>query len=78
MAMGIGAMCAVMLRLPLTSVLLAPLLLSSDGVAVMPLVIVAVVVAYVLSARFAEDPPEAEAPAPAPARPSFAPAAEQH
>ena len=78
MAMGIGAMCAVMLRLPLTSVLLATLLLYSDGVAVMPLVIVAVVVAYVLSARFAEDPPEAEAPEPEPARPSFAPAAEQH
>jgi H+/Cl- antiporter ClcA len=78
MAMGIGAMCAVMLRLPLTSVLLATLLLYSDGVVVMPLVIVAVVVAYVLSARFAEDPPEAEAPAPEPARPSFAPAAEQH
>ena len=50
-AMGIGAMCAVMLRLPLTSVLLATLLLSSDGLAVMPLVIVAVVVAYVASAR---------------------------
>ena len=30
-AMGIGAMCAVMLRLPLTSVLLATLLLSSDA-----------------------------------------------
>ena len=50
-AMGIGAMCAVMLRLPLTSVLLATLLLFSDGLAVMPLVIVAVVVAYVVSAR---------------------------
>ena len=50
-AMGIGAMCAVMLRLPLTSVLLATLLLYSDGLAVMPLVIVAVVVAYVASAR---------------------------
>ena len=50
-AMGIGAMCAVMLRLPLTSVLLATLLLFSDGLAVMPLVIVAVVVAYVASAR---------------------------
>jgi H+/Cl- antiporter ClcA len=50
-AMGIGAMCAVMLRLPLTSVLLATLLLFSDGIAVMPLVIVAVVVAYVVSAR---------------------------
>jgi H+/Cl- antiporter ClcA len=62
-AMGIGAMCAVMLRLPLTSVLLATLLLSSDGLAVMPLVIVAVVVAYVASARLAPAP----APAPVPA-----------
>ena len=50
-AMGIGAMCAVMLRLPMTSVLLATLLLSSDGLQVMPLAIVAVVVAYVASAR---------------------------
>src|SRR5450755_1817217 len=33
-AMGIGAMCAVMLRLPLTSVLLATLLLASDGLTV--------------------------------------------
>ena len=51
--MGIGAMSAVMLRLPLTSVLLATLLLLSDGLAIMPLVIVAVVVAYVASARLA-------------------------
>jgi H+/Cl- antiporter ClcA len=50
-ATGIGAMSAVMLNLPLTSVLLATLLLASDGLAVMPLVIVAVVVAYVASAR---------------------------
>ena len=49
-AMGIGAMCAVMLRLPMTSVLLATVLLTSDGLAVMPVVIVAVVVAYVTSA----------------------------
>jgi hypothetical protein len=55
-AMGIGAMSAVMLRLPLTSVLLATLLLSSDGVAVVPLVIVAVVVAYVVEARLAPEP----------------------
>ena len=47
-AMGIGAMSVVMLRLPLTSVLLATLLLASDGLAVMPLVIVSVVVAHVL------------------------------
>ncbi len=51
LAMGIGAMCAVMLRLPLTAVLLATLLVLADGLTVMPLVIVAVVVAYVLSAR---------------------------
>jgi len=50
-AMGIGAMSAVMLTLPLTSVLLATLLLGSDGLAVMPLAIVAVIVAYVASAR---------------------------
>ena len=50
-AMGLGAMSAVMLTLPLTSVLLATLLLFSDGLAVTPLVIVAVVVAYVVAAR---------------------------
>jgi H+/Cl- antiporter ClcA len=55
-AMGMGAMCAVMLTLPLTSVLLATLLLFSDGVAVMPLVIVSVVVAYVGAARLAPAP----------------------
>jgi len=71
-AMGIGAMTVVMLRLPLTSVLLATLLLGADGVAVIPLAIVAVVVAYVASARLApapvpphETPPAREA-APAP------------
>ena len=63
-AMGIGAMTVVMLRLPLTSVLLATLLLASDGLSVMPLVIVAVVVAYVLSARLIPSPAPAPAPAP--------------
>ncbi len=75
-AMGIGAMCAVMLRLPLTSVLLATVLLSSDGLQVTPLAIVAVVVAYVASARLTPAPVPAQqtpaatetAPAP-PARP---------
>jgi len=60
-AMGIGAMTVVMLRLPLTSVLLATLLLSSDGLQVMPLVIVAVAVAYVASARLTPSP-QAETP----------------
>jgi H+/Cl- antiporter ClcA len=74
-AMGIGAMCAVMLRLPLTSVLLATLLLASDGLTVMPLAIVAVVVAYVASARLLPAPAApaaspAPAPAPAPASPA--------
>jgi H+/Cl- antiporter ClcA len=58
-AMGIGAMCAVMLTLPLTSVLLATLLLFSDGLAVTPLVIVAVVVAYVIALRLAPAAPAA-------------------
>jgi len=55
-AMGIGAMATVMLKLPLTSTLLAILLFSSDGLSVTPLVIVAVVVAYVLSARMPQKP----------------------
>jgi H+/Cl- antiporter ClcA len=55
-AMGIGAMSVVMLSLPLTSVLLATLLLGSDGIAAMPLVIVAVVVAYVVTARLPVQP----------------------
>ncbi|MDR7084275.1 H+/Cl- antiporter ClcA [Arthrobacter ginsengisoli] len=47
--MGIGAMCATMLRLPLTSTLLATLLLGVDGVAVTPQVVVAVAVAFVIT-----------------------------
>lgn len=50
-AMGIGAMGVTMLRLPFTSVLLASLLVFSAGLSVMPLVIVAVVVAFVVSTR---------------------------
>src|SRR3954453_11284942 len=50
-AMGIGAMTAVMLELPLTSVLFTAIFLSADAIALTPLVIVAVVVAYVASAR---------------------------
>jgi H+/Cl- antiporter ClcA len=69
-AMGIGAMCAVMLRLPLTSVLLATLLLAADGLTVMPLAIVAVVVAYVVSARLTPTPAPAPGPAPETPRPA--------
>lgn len=68
-AVGIGAMSVAMLRLPLTSVLLATLLLGSDGIAAMPLVIVAVVVAHVVTARLtpvqrppAVNPPRTDPP----------------
>jgi H+/Cl- antiporter ClcA len=61
-AMGIGAMSAAMLQLPLTSVLLATLLLGSDGLAVMPLAIVAVAVAYIASLQLTASPkPEVHA-----------------
>jgi hypothetical protein len=50
-AMGMGAMSAVMLGLPLTSTLLAALLLGANGLNALPLVIVAVVVAHVVNAR---------------------------
>jgi len=58
--MGIGAMCTVLLRLPLTAIMLTTLFLGTDGVRVMPLVIVAAVVAFVVSTRLT--PPD---PAPA-------------
>ncbi|HXD25344.1 MAG TPA: chloride channel protein, partial [Propionibacteriaceae bacterium] len=69
-AMGIGAMCAAMLRLPLTSTLLAVLLLGADGVVVTPQVVVAVAVAFVIinilpdpSAETAEPPATGQAQA---------------
>jgi len=62
-AMGIGAMTCAMLGLPLVSVLLVTLFLQADGLPLMPLVIVAVVVSYVASARIAPAPvPETQAP----------------
>ena len=65
-AMGIGAMCTVMLSLPLTSVLLATVLIGTSGLAAMPLVIVAVVVAYVTMAHLTPAPAPAPAPDPKP------------
>jgi hypothetical protein len=68
-ALGIGAMTCSMLNLPLTSVLVTTLFLASDGVALMPIVIVAVVVAYVARAHLPTLPrPQPEA-GPAPASP---------
>jgi H+/Cl- antiporter ClcA len=69
-AMGMGAMMVVMLRLPLTSVLIPTLLLLSDEVAVMPLVIVAVAVAYVASSRFTATPRSSGPTAPPRAAPA--------
>ena len=57
-AAGIGGTCAAMLRLPLTSTLLATLLLGSDGVAVTPQVVVAVVVAFVITMVLPEPGPQ--------------------
>jgi len=55
-AMGMGAMVVVMLGLPLSAVLLATLLLGSNGLDVTPLVIIAVAIAYVVTERLAPSP----------------------
>ena len=55
-AMGIGALTVVMLELPLTSALLAFIFMGADGLSLAPLIIVAVVVAYVAAARLAPTP----------------------
>jgi hypothetical protein len=68
-AMGMGATAAAMLQLPLTSVLLATLVMGADGLAVMPVVIVAVAVSYVASVRLASRPAPVP-PAPAPPGPA--------
>jgi H+/Cl- antiporter ClcA len=68
-AMGMGAMVVVMLGLPLSAVLLATLLLGSDGIDVTPLVIIAVAIAYVVTERLSPSPAAPTAPAaPAPAQ----------
>ena len=69
--MGIGALCCAMLRLPLTSVLLATLLLGSDGLQVTPEVIVAVAVAFIVTTLLPTPGP----PQPAEPAPSTSPAA---
>lgn len=77
-AIGIGALMCAMLNLPLTAVLVTTLLLSSDGLAVMPLVIVAVVVAYVARARLPQLPrpePADQSRAPSAPTPAAEPAA---
>jgi H+/Cl- antiporter ClcA len=63
--MGIGAMCAAMLRLPMTSTLLATLLLGTDGTLVAPQVVVAVVVAFLLTLALPAPGPKDPTPQPA-------------
>ncbi|MGA2474092.1 MAG: chloride channel protein [Acidimicrobiales bacterium] len=66
-AMGVGAMIAGALKMPFTAVLLPSLLFVSDAVTLMPLVIVAVVVSYVIAVWIKPSPPPADAPAQVPA-----------
>jgi chloride channel protein, CIC family len=56
-SMGIAAMTVTVLRLPLASVLLTALVLGEAGLTLMPLIIVAAVVAYVCSAWLNPPPP---------------------
>ncbi len=70
-AMGMGAMTTAMLGLPLTAVLLTTLFLGENGITLMPVVIVAVAVAYVASAWLTPAPASdaVAAPGPAPSAP---------
>ena len=64
-AIGIAAMTAGMLQLPLTAVLITTLFLGTNGIKTMPLIIVAVVVSFVLTKWLAGPPPEPKIPEPA-------------
>ena len=66
-AMGVGAMIAGALKMPMTAVLLPSLLFLSDAVTLMPLVIVAVVVSYVVAVWISPSPPKVDVPSPTPA-----------
>jgi H+/Cl- antiporter ClcA len=61
-AIGIGAMTTGMLQLPLTAVLLTTLFFGTNGIEVMPLVIVGVVVSFVVSKWLAGPPPAPKVP----------------
>jgi len=61
--MGIGGMCAAMLRLPLTATLLAVVLMGVDGVIVTPQVVVAVAVAFMISIVLPTPGPKTAEPA---------------
>jgi H+/Cl- antiporter ClcA len=73
-AMGIGAMTVAMLGLPLVALLLVTLFLASDGLQLTPVVIVAIVVSYIVSARLNPAPTVSESTPSTPVAPP-APAA---
>jgi H+/Cl- antiporter ClcA len=66
-AMGMGALIAAVLRLPMTAVLVATLLLDGNGVALLPPIIVAAVTAYIavgwLDREAEKNAPSGERPA---------------
>jgi H+/Cl- antiporter ClcA len=62
-AIGLGAVLVAMLRLPMTSVLLTTLFFGSDGIGVLPLVIVAVAISFVLTIWLAGPPTTPDQPA---------------
>ena len=64
-AIGIAAMTAGMLQLPLTAVLITTLFLGTNGIKTMPLIIVAVVVSFVLTKWLAGPPAPPRVPEPA-------------
>jgi len=73
-AVGMGAMTASMLRLPLSAIVLAVLLTYQGGVGTSPLIIVGVVVAYLVTNLLSpKEPPGMPAPAPAPPASSTTP-----
>jgi H+/Cl- antiporter ClcA len=72
-AMGVGAMVAGALRMPMTAVLLPSLLFLSDAVDLIPVIIVAVVVSYVVAIWIKPADPADASPA-APTAPGPVPA----
>jgi H+/Cl- antiporter ClcA len=64
-AMGVGAMTAGALKLPLTAVLLPSLLFPTDALELIPVVIVAVVVSYVTAIWISPSPTQTPSPKPA-------------
>ena len=63
-AIAVGAMTAGMLQLPMTAVLVTALFFGTDGIKVMPVVIVAVVVSFVLTKWLAGPPAAPQVPEP--------------